>query len=115
MTEPIKVIFNEDVVNDDNHLYIPSFGTDGMFAMLGFPLYDNIAMKYVLRDAVRYYEERGYLPRIVFVPFKSYHKEVSEQTEEELFGRMTFADACKDLLMEFIVMTPNYLKGRVSV
>ena len=115
MMQPIKVIFNEDVVNDENHLYIPAFGTEGMFALLGFPLYDNVATKEVLYDAVRYCEERGKLPRFVFVPMKYYNKEVSEETVEEVLGHMTFADTCKNLGMEFIVMTPNFLKKRVSV
>ena len=115
MTPPIKAVFDSDVLNDENHLYIPNPGIEGRFALLGFELYEGISIKHSLRDAYRYFIERGFLPRIVFIPLKHYTQEVSEQAEEEVLGGITFADVCKDLGVEFIVMIPNSLKGKFMV
>jgi len=109
-----KVVFNSDVVNDNDHVYFP-FRKEDIFTLVRFPVYDNVPLHDTIRDAVRELHEEFLFPSLVFIPFVRYAEATSEESVDDVFGGRTLPLVCENMKLQIIVMTPDYLKDKVNI
>lgn len=109
-----KVVFNSDVVNDNNHIYFP-FRKDELFVLARFPVYDNVPLQDTIRAAVRELHEECLFPSLVFIPFVRYAEATSEDSVDDVFGGRTLPLVCENMKLQIIVMTPDCFKEKIKV
>lgn len=100
------MFMNSDVVNDHNHVY--------------FLLPDGLAkvqcvkdLKEVIADGKRKLEEKGYMPKYVFIPFVKYHEAVAAEDAGELLPLSLYITVA--LGLQFMVLVPDFLKDRITL
>lgn len=109
-----KVVFNSDVVNDNDHVYFP-FRKEEIFALARFPVYDNVPLQDTIRAAVRELHEECLFPSLVFIPFVRYAEATSEDSVDDVLGGRTILSVCEYMKLQIIVMTPDFLKHKVKI
>ena len=112
MTE--KVVFNSDVVNDNDHVYFP-FRKEDIFTLARFPVYDNVPLLDTIRDAVRELHEEFLFPSLVFIPFVRYAEATSEDSVDDVLGERNLLSICEHMRLQILVITPDCFKEKIKV
>lgn len=109
-----KVVFNSDVVNDNDHVYFP-YHEKEFFALARFPLFDNISLKSTIVEAVRELRTEHIIPSLVFIPLVRYADATNDETEEDIMRGRSLSYTCDMLDLQMLVMTPDCLKHKVRI
>ena len=109
-----KVVFNSDVVNDNDHVYFP-FHKEDIFALAKFPVYDNVQLRETIREAVRELNNEYLFPSLVFIPFVRYAEALEDETEDDIMRGRSLYFTCEMLNLQMLVMTPDGLKDKVKI
>ena len=108
------VVFNSDVVNDNDHIYSP-YRQANFFELIKYPLYDNIPLTHSIRGMVKELGKECLFPTVVFIPLLRYSEAIQQEDVPTVMSRMTLHDVCTQEGLQYIVMTPDSLKGNVNV
>ena len=109
-----EVPFNSDVVNDEFCIYYP---TGKMFSLWRCPACGE-TLKESIADSLRWLNERGIMPRMVFIPFNLYGEyalRFEHRGYKEGYYISPFDWFCKEKGLECVIMTPDRIKDKVSV
>lgn len=109
----VKAVFNSDMLNDENHIYLDyNYVTYG-FGLTKWPIKDDLMDS--VYSAWKELHKYGHIPSVLFVPFKSYNKEVGIQTIDDTLSGYTFENKVETLGLRLLIMTPDYLKDNMRI
>lgn len=111
--KPVFVVFNTDVVNCNDSIFIPYDRT--FFELVKFKLYPWETLLQTLRRAYDWFmREQGSFPKLAMIPFMEYANFTAHYDATDPYMGPDIESVCKDLGIDYTVMIPDMIKKQIA-